>query len=603
MDTKAKDYTFPKESHSGSVFHLTREHLELLVIWSHCHGNQCTFAPTWREITEEHQTGLLTVLWECEAGHSYHWWTGGVCRSECDQDQTPAKHKPSDDSAQARKPQRMKLDDGDIMEEIDSLDGCCKPFLTADGKPIRNGASARHLSRSRSPSPSQLPWRDPGYGDDRGKSGTDGVKKPDVLYIKTEKEETSGYSDPTEVKVEGRSQSRGPRKYHPGEKPLGAGQGQAAAAESPDGCRKRPSSAADSSGFAAHCSNGKVHVGEVHHSPYPVPRQPGGTAHSTTKSPGISGATKPANHSQSSASTELLLDSGYGRNSDMSNAELDCETSIPCTQEGVLEFLHTVLKTEVVDEIYSSVRLANESDVEVLTENLSGKEALLLDSSIQTNARLYFSTGGWAALSATLEVLGDSTSELMVINPYTLNAEIMDEEQIIVAHVPALLPSADDKKRKIKYPVTKGEIRRRIIPPENMSKTVIKSYLRLRRDNRFDIRQLLDLPVTGYDRTLHTSFTRLCEGEAKTLTENFHQLNLGYFPVDECANRIAEQSEASEIFTARKVVEDLDSILDSFMWQEHPYNLITHGFGPQNIRVVLDLVKLLLRESLRKSAS
>ncbi|XP_041064361.1 uncharacterized protein LOC121289215 isoform X4 [Carcharodon carcharias] len=657
MEVKHKDYTFSKESHSNSVFHLTREHLELLVIWSHCHGNQCTFTPTWREIVEEDQNGILAILWECEAGHSYHWWTGGICQLPCDQDKSrgllPSKSKQLEDvlasAVQIRKPHRIKTNDGDLTKETDSFDGPCKPFLSSD-KAVRNGASVSQIPST------HHSWRESMFGGDRGKLGVSGTmgeaqagKKPDILHIKTEKEETSDFSDQCVMKDENRGQNRELKKYHLGKSSLAAGQSAGHNISSADTCvsngyRKRSSSVPDDqisgSSIMSHCNNGKVHIAELHHSPHPMSRGScltGSLVENTMKPSDVSageyciGSANLANHERSGSNLGPLLDSDYIRplthnrvNSDVGNPELQCDPPEPSRQEGVLEFLHTILKADVVDEVFSNVRLANETDVEVLTENLSGKEDLLLDAGIQTNARLYFSAGGWAAVSATLEVLGtlerskgdqdmedriteDSGPELMIVNPYPscnmLNAAAMDEEQIVVAHVPALLPSADDKKRKVKYPVTKGEIRRRIIPPEKMSKTVIKSYLRLRRDNRFDIRQLLDLPVTGYDRTLHTSFTRLCEGEAKTLTENFHQLNLGYFPVDECASTIAEHAAASEIYAARKVIEDLDTIMDSFMWQEHPYNLITHGFGPQNIKVVLDLVKLLLRESLRKTSS
>ncbi|GCC23375.1 hypothetical protein chiPu_0001769 [Chiloscyllium punctatum] len=661
MEVKPKDYTFPKDNYSNSVFHLTREHLELLVIWSHCHGNQCSFTPTWREIVEEHQNGILAILWACEAGHSYHWWTGGMCQLPCDQDksraQLPLKSKQFEDvlvsAVQIRKPHRIKTTDGDLTKETNSFDGSCKPFLPADNKTVRNGASV-----SQFPSTHQS-WRETGMLDsDKGKLGVDGTmsetevgKKPDILHIKTEKEETSDFNDQCVIKAENRNQSRELKKYHLGNSSLVVGQSGGHNISPNETCsvsngyRKRTSVDDQCSGSSlmSHYNNGKVHIAELHHSPHPISRGScltGRLIENTMKPSDMStgeycvGSAKLANHDQNGSNLGPLLDSECVRplthnriNSDIDDPELQCDPSESSGQEGVLEFLHAILKADVVDEIFSNVRLANESDVEVLTENLSGKEDLLLDSGIQTNARLYFSAGGWAAVSATLEILGtalerskseqdmedritevsDSGPELMIVNPYPscnlLNAAAMDEEQIVVAHVPALLPSADDKKRKVKYPVTKGEIRRRIIPPEKMSKTVIKSYLRLRRDNRFDIRQLLDLPVTGYDRTLHTSFTRLCEGEAKTLTENFHQLNLGYFPVDECASTIAEHAAASEIYAARKVIEDLDTIMDSFMWQEHPYNLITHGFGPQNIKVVLDLVKLLLRESLRKSSS
>ncbi|XP_078074643.1 uncharacterized protein LOC144497361 isoform X14 [Mustelus asterias] len=644
MEVKTKDYTFSKESHSNSVFHLTREHLELLVIWSHCHGNQCTFTPTWREIVEEHQNGILAIIWECEAGHSYHWWTGGMCPLPCDQDkfrgQLPSKSKQLEDvlasAAQIRKPHRVKTNDGDLTKETDSFDGSCKSFLLADNKAVRNGASVSQIPST------HHPWRETMFTGDRGKLGvtdtmgeTQAGKKPDILHIKTEKEETLDFNDQCVMKDENRSQNRELKNFHLGNSSLAPGQSAGHSISSADTCsvsngyRKRSSSVPDDqcsgSSLMSRCNNGKVHIAELHHSPHPMSRGScltGSLVENTMKASDVStgeyciGSAKLANHERSGSNLGPLLDSEYVRplthnrvTSDVGNTELQCDPSEPSGQEVVREFLHAILKADVVDEVFSNVRLANESDVEVLTENLSGKEDLLLNAGIQSNARLYFSAGGWAAVSATLEVLGisDSGPELMLVNPYPscnmLNAAAMDEEQIVVAHVPALLPSADDKKRKVKYPVTKGEIRRRIIPPEKMSKTVIKSYLRLRRDNRFDIRQLLDLPVTGYDRTLHTSFTRLCEGEAKTLTENFHQLNLGYFPVDECASTIAEHAAASEIYAARKVIEDLDTIMDSFMWQEHPYNLITHGFGPQNIKVVLDLVKLLLRESLRKTSS
>ncbi|XP_078074642.1 uncharacterized protein LOC144497361 isoform X13 [Mustelus asterias] len=644
MEVKTKDYTFSKESHSNSVFHLTREHLELLVIWSHCHGNQCTFTPTWREIVEEHQNGILAIIWECEAGHSYHWWTGGMCPLPCDQDkfrgQLPSKSKQLEDvlasAAQIRKPHRVKTNDGDLTKETDSFDGSCKSFLLADNKAVRNGASVSQIPST------HHPWRETMFTGDRGKLGvtdtmgeTQAGKKPDILHIKTEKEETLDFNDQCVMKDENRSQNRELKNFHLGNSSLAPGQSAGHSISSADTCsvsngyRKRSSSVPDDqcsgSSLMSRCNNGKVHIAELHHSPHPMSRGScltGSLVENTMKASDVStgeyciGSAKLANHERSGSNLGPLLDSEYVRplthnrvTSDVGNTELQCDPSEPSGQEVVREFLHAILKADVVDEVFSNVRLANESDVEVLTENLSGKEDLLLNAGIQSNARLYFSAGGWAAVSATLEVLGisDSGPELMLVNPYPscnmLNAAAMDEEQIVVAHVPALLPSADDKKRKVKYPVTKGEIRRRIIPPEKMSKTVIKSYLRLRRDNRFDIRQLLDLPVTGYDRTLHTSFTRLCEGEAKTLTENFHQLNLGYFPVDECASTIAEHAAASEIYAARQVIEDLDTIMDSFMWQEHPYNLITHGFGPQNIKVVLDLVKLLLRESLRKTSS
>ncbi|XP_059503890.1 uncharacterized protein KIAA1958-like isoform X5 [Stegostoma tigrinum] len=524
MEVKPKDYTFLKDNYSNSVFHLTREHLELLVIWSHCHGNQCSFTPTWREIVEEHQNGILAVLWECEAGHSYHWWTGGMCQLTCDQDksrgQLPLKSKHLEDvlasAVQIRKPHKIKTTDDDLTKETNSLDGSCKPFLPTDNKTVRNGASVVQFPLT------HQSWRETDMLDsDKGKLGSDDAmgetqagKKPDILHIKTEKEEISEFNDQCVMKDENRSQSRELKKYHLGDSSLVVGQSPAHKLSLTETCsisngyRKRTSSIDDQcsgSSLMSHYNNGKVHIAELHHSPHPISRGSclteslvENTMKPSDVSPGeyCTGSAKLANHDQNGSNLGPLLDSECVRplthnrvNSDVDNPELQYHPSESSGQEGVL--------------------------------------------------------------------VSDSGPELMIVNPYPscnmLNAAAMDEEQIVVAHVPALLPSADDKKRKVKYPVTKGEIRRRIIPPEKMSKTVIKSYLRLRRDNRFDIRQLLDLPVTGYDRTLHTSFTRLCEGEAKTLTENFHQLNLGYFPVDECASTIAEHAAASEIYAARQV--------------------------------------------------
>ncbi|XP_069792437.1 uncharacterized protein [Narcine bancroftii] len=603
MEVKRKDYTFPKESHSNSVFHVTREHLELLVIWSHCHGNQCTFTPTWREIVEEHQNGVFAILWECEAGHSYHWWTGGLCQLPCDQDksrgQLPSESKHLEDGlatpGQIRKAIRTKMTDHDLTKETDPFDDSCKSFPHSNVKAPWNGSS---VSQSL---PTHHSWRETAFVGDKGKFGVGGAvgkissgNRPEVVYIKTEKEESTDFNKHCEIKDENRSQSQELKKYYLNNRSLVSGQSPGHCVSSPDtcnmpnGCRKRSPSFTDDQCSDAllmsHCNNNKVHITELHHSPQPVSR--GSCLMDTPmKQLDLSAghycvkSAKLTDQDQSGTNLGRLLDSEYSQslshnriNSDVDEPELRCDSPV-IGQEEIVQFLHAILKVDVVNEIFSNARLANETDVEVLTENLSGKEAVLLDPGIQTNARMYFSAGGWAAVAATLEALeealdkskggqdmDDSTTEdsgpkLIIMNPYPscniLNAMAMDEEQIVVAHVPALLPSADDKKRKVKYPVTKGEIRRRIIPPEKMSKTVIKSYLRLRRDNRFDIRQLLDLPVTGYDRTLHTSFTRLCEGEAKTLTENFHQLNLGYFPVDECASMVAENSAASEIFAAR----------------------------------------------------
>ncbi|XP_059503889.1 uncharacterized protein KIAA1958-like isoform X4 [Stegostoma tigrinum] len=542
MEVKPKDYTFLKDNYSNSVFHLTREHLELLVIWSHCHGNQCSFTPTWREIVEEHQNGILAVLWECEAGHSYHWWTGGMCQLTCDQDksrgQLPLKSKHLEDvlasAVQIRKPHKIKTTDDDLTKETNSLDGSCKPFLPTDNKTVRNGASVVQFPLT------HQSWRETDMLDsDKGKLGSDDAmgetqagKKPDILHIKTEKEEISEFNDQCVMKDENRSQSRELKKYHLGDSSLVVGQSPAHKLSLTETCsisngyRKRTSSIDDQcsgSSLMSHYNNGKVHIAELHHSPHPISRGSclteslvENTMKPSDVSPGeyCTGSAKLANHDQNGSNLGPLLDSECVRplthnrvNSDVDNPELQYHPSESSGQEGVLAALE---------------RNKSEQDMEDRITEVS-----------------------------------DSGPELMIVNPYPscnmLNAAAMDEEQIVVAHVPALLPSADDKKRKVKYPVTKGEIRRRIIPPEKMSKTVIKSYLRLRRDNRFDIRQLLDLPVTGYDRTLHTSFTRLCEGEAKTLTENFHQLNLGYFPVDECASTIAEHAAASEIYAARQV--------------------------------------------------
>ncbi|XP_078263424.1 uncharacterized protein LOC144597759 isoform X2 [Rhinoraja longicauda] len=488
MEVKPKDYTFPKESHSNSMFHLTREHLELLVIWSHCHGNQCTFAPIWRDIVEEHQHGVVAILWECEAGHSYNWWAGGVCQSPCDRDkskgQLSAKPKHLDNDlktpGQIRKTHRTKTKDNDLAKGTNSFDGSCKPFQPNNVKAAQNGASvSQPLSTHHS-------WRETVFFGDRGKLGLTGTSGktstgsgPGVVYIKTEKEETTDFNKQCEIKDENRSQNRELNKYQLSNNSLVAGQLSGRYASSTDicnmsnGCRKRSSSFTDDQcsdpSLMAHCNNSKVQVAEQHNSSHPVSRE-SYLIENTMKLSDIS-----AEH-YCIGSTKLT------NRDPVDGPELQCDNPV-LGQEGVLEFLLAILKANVVDEIYSNARLGNETDVEVLTENFSGKIAVLLNPVIQTNAQVYFSAGGWTAVSATLEVLGEALDrcksgrdtensitedlepDLMIMNPYSyniLNATAMDEEQIVVAHVPALLPSADDKKRKVKYPVTKGEIRRRI---------------------------------------------------------------------------------------------------------------------------------------------
>ena len=108
-------------------------------------------------------------------------------------------------------------------------------------------------------------------------------------------------------------------------------------------------------------------------------------------------------------------------------------------------------------------------------------------------------------------------------------------DDVVIGTVPSLLRYGDARKREGRYPVTAGEVRRRAGPPENMSATGLKQYLRVGKSNTELLPALSDLlpPVKG--KTQFSPLAKLCEAEGAEVVRGLEAAILGQFPIQRVA--------------------------------------------------------------------
>ena len=108
-----------------------------------------------------------------------------------------------------------------------------------------------------------------------------------------------------------------------------------------------------------------------------------------------------------------------------------------------------------------------------------------------------------------------------------------------------------------RYPISVGELRRRISPPEYLNKVDMISYVRLAKTTA---RELLEKhairPKHHCRRSKHSVMSKMCEAECSELAKGLKSLSEEYFPKEWFAERYMEQ-----LFTDGNVINNRESII------------------------------------------
>lgn len=91
----------------------------------------------------------------------------------------------------------------------------------------------------------------------------------------------------------------------------------------------------------------------------------------------------------------------------------------------------------------------------------------------------------------------------------------------------------------LRYPITVGELRRRIAPPEFLNKVDMISYVRLAKTSA---RELLEKhairPKHHSRKSKHSVISKMCEAECAELASGVKMLSDLYFPKEWLANHV-----------------------------------------------------------------
>uniref|UniRef100_A0A7M6DQA7 Transcription factor AP-2 C-terminal domain-containing protein n=2 Tax=Clytia hemisphaerica TaxID=252671 RepID=A0A7M6DQA7_9CNID len=202
----------------------------------------------------------------------------------------------------------------------------------------------------------------------------------------------------------------------------------------------------------------------------------------------------------------------------------------------------------------------------------------------------------------------NSMDKNYAIGPYKYDPDIDDHVAVSVSGL-LTLPGSNEKK----YPISVGELRRRIAPPEFLNKVDMISYVRLAKTSA---RELLEKhairPKHHSRKSKHSVISKMCEAECAELANGIKMLSELYFPKEllaqQAIQRVAEDEE--EHLRRQKLTEQrrryeiaksvLTEISDLVKTNEHheemqDYKLATHSFGSLNLNNNIELLTSILQ--------
>ncbi|XP_057297920.1 uncharacterized protein LOC130628895 isoform X2 [Hydractinia symbiolongicarpus] len=200
------------------------------------------------------------------------------------------------------------------------------------------------------------------------------------------------------------------------------------------------------------------------------------------------------------------------------------------------------------------------------------------------------------------------------IGPYHYDPQTDDEVAVYVSGL-LTLPGSNERR----YPITVGELRRRIAPPEFLNKVDMISYVRLAKTSA---RELLEKhairPKHHSRKSKHSVISKMCEAECTELANGIKALSDAYFPKEWLASKaVAEikaksreesreerdvrlQKQKEKIESARTVLSELTSLLEENKSEKEMqnYSLATHSYGMQSLTNNIDLISNLLQSQI-----
>uniref|UniRef100_A0AAV2LEL4 Transcription factor AP-2 C-terminal domain-containing protein n=1 Tax=Knipowitschia caucasica TaxID=637954 RepID=A0AAV2LEL4_KNICA len=174
------------------------------------------------------------------------------------------------------------------------------------------------------------------------------------------------------------------------------------------------------------------------------------------------------------------------------------------------------------------------------------------------------------------------------------------------AEVASLLDPNMKGSKARKFLISYEEIRRRLLPPEKMSLRSIAAYTRVsrgpaRKKTLQDTLRTLGLSP-GTTTAVSSSFSKLTEGDTRSLCEDMRDFSQEYIDYEAVAKRLIPKVNTvqhwSKIIETRNHLEDLrQCLLDPSLSQS--FDSVTHGLGLGMVHVVLDLVSSVIQAQVR----
>jgi len=199
-----------------------------------------------------------------------------------------------------------------------------------------------------------------------------------------------------------------------------------------------------------------------------------------------------------------------------------------------------------------------------------------------------------------------------LIPPYAYDKTIDNELAVGVTGL-LTLPGSNEKR----YPITVGELRRRISPPEYLNKVDMISYVRLAKTTaRVLLEKHAIRPKHHCRKSKHSVISKMCEAECTELATGIKKLSEEYFPTEWIARKSLTQfldendsirkeeemrKKQNKIEAARSVLKDLQELLSNSTEDEQmqSYSLVTHTYGLMDLTNNISLVDDILEKQIQ----
>ncbi|XP_051580291.1 uncharacterized protein LOC127456039 [Myxocyprinus asiaticus] len=218
----------------------------------------------------------------------------------------------------------------------------------------------------------------------------------------------------------------------------------------------------------------------------------------------------------------------------------------------------------------------------------------------RVNACIAIQTNSTPSTQSDTDAQNKDTKDALTETKKHTDTDSAIDTSTVFKEVESILPLSCGL-RKRRYPVSIGEVKRRVGPPENMSLASLVAYLREDKNKKDTLRQ--DFQKTGIHLWPTTTVTSLCsrvtEGEAADLGRSIGKLAATTIPFDDISV-VDHQHEDISIKKLCEFKEMLHSTVTAVKAQSLDFNLATHGLGLGLLDVYTNIIITVTEKGIEK---